>query len=161
MKIFISIVVAALIVAGAWWWMEHPESVSNIPLPVSSSTAAQEKYAYVPGNLLLGTDATTTGKYLIASNGMTLYTFARDAGNVSSCTGLCTKTWPPYTISSREALSNIQAGIGGKVDAVTRGDNGLMQVTYDEQPLYFFSGDQVSGDTKGDGIGNLWSLARP
>jgi predicted lipoprotein with Yx(FWY)xxD motif len=161
MKIFIAVAVVGLMVAGAWWWMEHPDSLAHLPNPIPVSPSAQDTHAYTPGNLLLGLDSSDTlGKYLIGSNGMTLYVFARDPSNASNCTGLCTRVWPPYTIASRDALENIQAGIQGRVGVITRED-GSMQVTYDEQPLYFSNQDQVSGDTKGDGIGNVWSVAKP
>jgi predicted lipoprotein with Yx(FWY)xxD motif len=161
MKTFIAVVVVLILVAGGWWWMQHPDLASSLDLPLPNSHTAPSKYAYVDGNLLLGTDASENdGKYLIGYNGMTLYTFARDAGNVSSCTGLCAATWPPYTISSRDALANVQAGIGGKVDAFTRGD-GSTQVTYDGQPLYFYANDKTSGDMFGNGIGGVWYIAKP
>ena len=165
MKTFLAIVVAALVVFGGWWWMQHPPAAPALSNTNTSTTSQdntqQNPYAYAPGNLLLGTDATSSvGTYLIASNGMALYTYARDFGGTSSCTGLCTKAWPPYTVDNRDVLRNVQAGINGKVDTTVRAD-GSMQVTYDGQPLYFFSQDTVSGDIKGQGVGNVWYLAKP
>src|SRR3569623_513436 len=123
------VIITLLVIFGAgYWWVMHPEIVPAIALP-SSGTNAEDENAYVPGNLLLGTDATTTlGTYLIASNGMTLYTYAKDLEGVSNCIDLCAANWPPYTISSRDVLKNVQAGIEGRVDAITRAD-GVMQVT--------------------------------
>jgi predicted lipoprotein with Yx(FWY)xxD motif len=166
MKTIIAIAVAALVVFGGWWWMQHPPAA---PAPsnkeqsgtTTQDTSAQNPYAYAPGNLLLGTDATSTiGTYLIASNGMTLYTYAKDIAGTSNCTGLCTKAWPPYTVDSRDVLRNVQAGIRGNVDTTVRAD-GSMQVTYDGDPLYFFSQDKVSGDMLGQGIASVWYAAKP
>ena len=109
--------------------------------------------AYVPGNLLLGTDGNKTlGTYLIGSNGMTLYTYAPDAPGVSNCIGQCAVNWPPYTVSDTSALKNLQAGVTGTAGTNTRAD-GTLQVTYNGKPLYFFKSDVNSGDTNGQGIG--------
>jgi predicted lipoprotein with Yx(FWY)xxD motif len=123
-------------------------------------TGAGSGYAYVPGNLLLGLGATTTGQYLIADNGMTLYTYANDTTDTSNCTSQCAVTWPPYTIDSADELANLQAGIGGKAGFITRAD-GSMQVTYNGMPVYFYTGDQASGDTNGQGVGGQWSIVTP
>ncbi len=164
MKTIIAIVIAGLVVFGGWWWMQHPPTAS-VPADVQTGTTSQDTtqnpYAYAPGNLLLGTDATSSvGTYLIASNGMTLYTYAKDVNGVSSCTGLCTKAWPPYTVGNRDVLHNVQAGINGTVDTTVRAD-GSMQVTYNGEPLYFFSQDKVSGDVLGQKIGGIWFAAKP
>ncbi len=164
MKTFIAIVVAALVVFGGWWWMQHPPAAPATQTgsdTTGQNTATQNPYAYAPGNLLLGTDATSSvGTYLIASNGMTLYTYAKDIDNTSNCTGLCTKAWPPYTVDNRDVLHNVQSGISGMVDTTVRAD-GTMQVTYDGQPLYFFSQDKVSGDILGQDVGHVWYVAKP
>ncbi len=36
-----------------------------------------------------------------------------------------------------------------------------MQVTYDDQPLYYFSGDSAPGDTKGQNLGKVWFVVAP
>lgn len=164
MKTIIAIVVVALVVFGGWWWMQHPPA-APVPAEVQTSTTSQDTtqnpYAYAPGNLLLGTDATSSiGTYLIASNGMTLYTYAKDTEGISNCTGLCAKAWPPYMVDNRDVLRNVQAGVNGAVGTTVRAD-GSMQVTYKGEPLYFFSQDKVSGDVAGQGVGSVWYVAKP
>ncbi len=117
--------------------------------------------AYVAGNVLLGTDANSTlGTYLIGYNGMTVYAYAKDTPSVSNCTGTCAGNWLPYTVASTDALANLQAGVSGKAGVITRAD-GTMQVTYNCKPLYFYSKDAVSGDTKGQNIGGVWFIVKP
>jgi predicted lipoprotein with Yx(FWY)xxD motif len=163
----IALVIIVILGGGIYWWAGMSGAPAN-NLEESTATTTPSAggaeggpYAYVPGNLLLGTDATSTlGTYLIASNGMTLYKYTKDTPGVSSCSGECAVNWPPYTIESRDALANVQAGIPGEVDAITRAD-GSLQVTYDGMPLYFWVNDHVSGDTTGQNVGGVWFVVKP
>lgn len=165
MKLILAVIIAAILVAaGGWYLMKLPAPGADTAPPAqeaSSATQAPFSPEYSPGNLLLGTDASTAlGTYLIASNGFTLYTYTRDKEGVSSCSGLCAQNWPPYTVASKAVLKNIQKGVGGTVDAISRTD-GDMQVTYNGAPLYFWSKDKKSGDTTGQGVGGVWFVAKP
>jgi predicted lipoprotein with Yx(FWY)xxD motif len=139
-----------------------PDPNSHLPFgDVGGTCVADSASAYAPGNLLLGADTSATlGKYLIGSNGMTLYHYTPDKPGVSNCTGQCAAAWPPYTVTSTDVLKNIQAGITGKVGSITRAD-GTIQVTYNGSPLYFYGGDNSPGDTSGQGIGNVWYVVKP
>jgi predicted lipoprotein with Yx(FWY)xxD motif len=115
----------------------------------------------IGGNVALGIDRSTTfGTYLIGYNGMTVYTFAKDKTATSTCYGQCAANWPPYTVGAEDNVQNVKAGISGKVDSIVRAD-GTAQVTYNGMPLYFFSGDKASGDTKGQNVAKLWSVVKP
>jgi predicted lipoprotein with Yx(FWY)xxD motif len=158
------IVLVLLVVLGGVYWWSHSTSYNSAQMPVQQEETASTSSSgtsYAPGNLLLGTDATTTlGTYLIGSNGMTLYKYAPDKPGVSNCTGQCAVKWPPYTVASADALSNVQAGITGKVGTITRAD-GTLQVTYNDQPLYFWVNDKVPGDTTGQNVGGVWFVVAP
>jgi predicted lipoprotein with Yx(FWY)xxD motif len=139
-----------------------PEPGTNLPFGDVGGICVKDNPAqYVSGNLLLGADATTTlGKYLIAYNGMTLYTYSKDKTGTSTCSDQCAVNWPPYVVASADSLSNIQAGVTGKVGTITRAD-GSMQVTYNGKPLYFFAKDAKSGDTTGQNVGKVWFVVKP
>ena len=165
--IVVLVVIVALIAGGWYWWMNSGYSVMpaqpSTATSTSSTTAtsATGSSAYIAGNLLLGTDATSSlGTYLIGSSGMTLYTYTKDASGVSNCTGQCAVVWPPYTVASRDVLANVQAGISGSVDTILRAD-GSMQLTYNGAPLYFYAKDKVSGDTTGQNVGGVWFVVKP
>lgn len=137
-------------------------SGSNLPMgDVGGICVADNTAQYVDGNLLLGTDATTTlGTYLIGYNGMTLYRFAKDSAGTSTCANECAAKWPPYVVASTDALENLQSGIKGVVSSIARTD-GSMQVTYNGSPLYFFAADTKSGDTSGNKVNNAWFVLKP
>ena len=147
-------VVALVVAIGAWFWwptVEHPV-VATAP----TATSTQQ----VPGNnLALGEQGSATlGMYLIAYNGMTLYTFAKDAVGTTTCYGVCATKWPPYIVSTTSSLV-AEYPIAGKVGTLERA-GGALQLTYRGVPLYFYSGDAASGETNGAKI-SKWALARP
>lgn len=108
--------------------------------------------------MVIGTKNTSAlGNYLVDDKGMTLYTFKNDASGVSNCTGSCATAWPPL---STMAAPTGGSGVTGTFALITRSD-GSMQVSYNGMPLYYFSGDKAAGDTNGQGVGGVWSVAVP
>ncbi|HVV38948.1 MAG TPA: hypothetical protein VHD31_01350 [Candidatus Paceibacterota bacterium] len=157
----LGIVVVILIVLGGWYWWAHMPASPTTPEQGTTVNTNPNGSDYQPGNLLLGTDATTSlGTYLIASNGMTLYSFTKDGNASSTCYGQCAVTWPPYTVGDASYLSNIQAGVEGDVGSIVRAD-GSTQVTYNGHPLYFYAQDEASGDTKGQNVNSAWFVVKP
>jgi predicted lipoprotein with Yx(FWY)xxD motif len=117
----------------------------------------------IGSNLALGIDSNASlGAHLIAYNGMTLYTYAPDqqTPGKSACTGGCAANWPPYIVGAEDNVTQVKAGVGGKVDTIIRADN-TIQVTYNGRPLYFYIKDAKSGDTLGQGIGGVWFVVKP
>ena len=90
---------------------------------------------------------------------MALYVFGNDSANTSACSGGCAATWPPFTIAAGDELK-AGAGVKGKLTTFARAD-GSMQVAYDRSPLYYYAADEAAGDTKGQGIGDVWFIAKP
>ena len=85
-----------------------------------------------------------------------LYTFDNDTANVSNCNGGCLASWPALLADENDVAvapySIIERSMGGTATA--------RQWAYHGQPLYFFSGDTIAGETNGKDIAN-WRLARP
>jgi predicted lipoprotein with Yx(FWY)xxD motif len=97
--------------------------------------------------------------FLVGPTGMTLYLFANDTEGVSNCSGQCLDNWPALTVPEGLDPTAVSAAAGA-LDVVTR-DEGALQITYNGLPLYYFAGDSLPGDTNGDGVGGVWSLATP
>ncbi|QDV08086.1 F5/8 type C domain protein [Planctomycetes bacterium Poly30] len=87
-----------------------------------------------------------------ASPEFTLYVFDGDLGaaGTSACNGGCAQAWPPLYLED-----GVPTGLPG-LGSITRAD-GTFQVTYQDRPLYFYSGDQAPGETMGEGLGGVWS----
>ncbi len=96
---------------------------------------------------------------ITGNNGMTLYVFDKDvAGSGKSvCNGPCAANWPPLIASDFAVDSE-----GGSSDykLITR-DDGKKQWVLKGKPLYYWVNDQKPGDKTGDGVNNVWHVAKP
>ena len=97
----------------------------------------------------------TAGTVLADAKGMTLYAFDRDTTpGKSACNGQCAQNWPPLMASTTDAKPM------GEWIIITRDDGGE-QWAYKGKPLYTWSKDQKPGDVTGDGLNNVWHVAKP
>jgi predicted lipoprotein with Yx(FWY)xxD motif len=100
------------------------------------------------------------GAYLVGPAGMTLYVFDNDSPGQSACTSAdCSGAWPALTVAGG-AAPTAGDGVTGTLTTFDRGA-GVMQVQYNDKPLYYFVGDSAPGDTSGDGVNGKWHLATP
>ncbi|MBB4121783.1 COG4315 family predicted lipoprotein [Martelella radicis] len=112
----------------------------------------------VAGTAFAGTSTFRTvdtydGQVLAAQNGHTLYTYDKDARDVSACYGSCATDWPPY-------IANPTAQPFAHFSFVVRKD-GQKQWALNGEPLYFRANDKKPGDVTGADVSNLWQVARP
>jgi len=91
-----------------------------------------------------------TGDVYTTDNGMTIYTFDKDAAGKSMCADACLKNWPAVTPSGE---------VSGDWSAITR-DDGSKQLAYKGKPVYTFAGDKKAGDRNGDGFKDMWRLVK-
>lgn len=104
-------------------------------------------YAAAPAKVM---DGALTG-----ANGMTLYTFDKDAAGSgkSLCNGPCATNWPPLFAMDSDMAS-------GDYSIVMR-DDGNKQWAFKGKPLYYWAKDQKPGDKTGEGFNNVWHTAKP
>ncbi len=106
-------------------------------------------------------DKLYAGSLAGSKTGLTLYAFANDTkgGTTSACTSsACATKWPALTVTDASQLVP-GSGAAKALGTIARTDlgAGVLQVTYDGSPLYFFSGDTSTGQINGATIQN-WSL---
>jgi len=91
---------------------------------------------------------------LVGGNGMTLYTFDRDAPGTgkSACNGQCATLWPPLMAQASDQAS-------GAWSIVVR-DDGSRQWAYKGKPLYYYQADKQAGDKTGDNFRDVWHTAK-
>ena len=94
--------------------------------------------------------------YIATSDGIALYTLVDDNGEVLPCNAECLQAWPPYT---GEATADAGTGLNPDLVATTQTEDGQEVVTYNDFPLYTFSGDENPVDVTGQGVegfGGVW-----
>lgn len=122
----------------------------------STSTSASASAGASP--VVVAKTVGSQGTILVAaSNSMTLYNFSKDTPGTSNCKGGCLTTWPALTVPSGQQPTGGD-GVSGKLGTITR-DDGTLQVTYKDLPLYFFGNDTAPGDTKG--VYANWGVVKP
>jgi predicted lipoprotein with Yx(FWY)xxD motif len=99
----------------------------------------------------------TLGDFLTDAKGMTLYIYTPDKDGQSTCYNACAKNWPPL-LTADDMVPTAPAGASLKFGFVDRTD-GTYQVTYNNMPLYYYINDKATGDTTGQGKGNVWFVA--
>ncbi len=123
------------------------------------------------------TGTTSAGPALVDAKGMTLYTFDRDTGGKSACTGQCAVNWPPlaapadartgdsWAMTHKDPLMppTFEPSMSGSGPwTIVVREDGAKQWAYRGKPLYTFARDQKPGDAAGQGaLNGAWQVARP
>lgn len=115
-----------------------------------SGLAACATHAVTPESELVSVQQSSLGPVLATAAGMSLYTFAKDAQNLSNCYGGCAQKWPPF-------LAEAGAVSAGPLTLLSRKDS-TRQWAFKGMPLYLWVGDTKAGDVSGDGIKGAWSV---
>jgi predicted lipoprotein with Yx(FWY)xxD motif len=99
--------------------------------------------------------ATVADGVLVGPNGMTLYVFDKDVADSrkSVCNGPCATNWPPLMAAGTDQNA-------GNYKVITR-DDGKKQWAMKGKPLYYWAKDTKPGDKTGDGVLNVWHVAKP
>jgi predicted lipoprotein with Yx(FWY)xxD motif len=104
-------------------------------------------------------ESSDLGDILVDAEGNTLYMFVPDQEEGEpTCYDDCAESWPAL-----EATGDLTAGEGldqSLLASIERTD-GTTQVSYNDLPLYYFSGDEAAGDTNGQGLNDVWWVMSP
>lgn len=99
------------------------------------------------------------GSYLVGEGGMTLYLFTPDGPGTSVCYGGCAAVWPPFIVDGEDDFE-APSGLAGHFGVTERND-GSLQVTYNDMPLYYWVVDKQPGDVTGHGVDDVWFVVNP
>ena len=85
----------------------------------------------------------------------TLYTLDKDSADPtrSTCDGDCALKWPPFRPNDGERAVRDYT--------IFKRDDGSLQWAYKGKPLYFYAGDNKTGDKNGDGADGVWHAVKP
>lgn len=119
-----------------------------------------------PKTIQLATSA-SLGKYLTDKNGLTLYYFSNDATGISACTSGCLNVWPIF-LADNLTQNDLDPALSIADFKTITHPNGSKQTAYKGWPLYYYAPlvngayvQEPAGATTGEGVGNVWYVAKP
>jgi predicted lipoprotein with Yx(FWY)xxD motif len=111
---------------------------------------------------LKATDVKKMGETVQNQDGFVLYRFDKDKAKPeakTTCYGDCAKVWPPAVINKGETpkLDGVDAKLVGTVER----EDGTLQLTLANWPLYTYIGDKKPGAWKGQNVASAWFVVTP
>jgi predicted lipoprotein with Yx(FWY)xxD motif len=97
------------------------------------------------------------GAYLADAEGRALYVFKKDSPGKSACAGECVAKWPLFYGEGAGPAAGLKKADFGTI----KREDGKEQTTYKGMPLYYFAGDKAPAETNGQGVRDVWYLAKP
>ena len=140
------------------WWLDIEANKSGCnPACVVYENRSMEINWRCTGLIIydLQTSNTSLGEILVDGYGYTLYTFASDSLNTSTCSGTCASNWPPLILSSKEM--DVPMPLLHRIGIFARNSTAI-QLTFDGMPLYYYAGDTDPGDMNGEGLSGKWNV---
>jgi predicted lipoprotein with Yx(FWY)xxD motif len=131
--------------------------VSTKPATNGDSSSTSSSTTATTGTVVVkAVEIPQVGKVLVDANGKTVYTLTKDGAAVD-CTGQCLAAWPPVLLATGTPAGG--PGVNGRLQVKIIPSGNI--VTYDDLPLYTFSGDPTAGVANGDGLasfGGTWHV---
>jgi predicted lipoprotein with Yx(FWY)xxD motif len=115
---------------------------------------------FPPDTATISATSSPLGTILVDGTGHTLYSYAADPPGVPTCTAACAKVWPPVT-GAYLGVANTVAVQPGEFKLVVIPGTTTKQAAVDGHPLYRFSGDNLAGEIKGQGLDGKWYVVGP
>lgn len=146
--IAVALVAAAFTLAAASCGSDSGGPVGSAPVPTATGDAVSAQ-------------GTALGTILVDGKGRTVYEFANDQNNMSTCAAACAANWP--YVPAPATLPTSLSGVTGTLGTTTR-DDGARQLTVAGHPVYTFNGDSRPGQTNGQGVnldGGVWTVVSP
>jgi predicted lipoprotein with Yx(FWY)xxD motif len=147
------LVVIVVIVAAAIGYAAFHKSPKPKTTTTTTGSTSQTQATAVNNAVVITKSSSSVGSYLADPNGNTLYTIGSGSTGVTGCTGSCLTAWPVY--QDKGSTTGLPANVG----TIKRSDNGEVQYTYKNMPLYYFSSDS-QGEVTGNGISGFY-VAKP
>lgn len=115
--------------------------------------------AWAEGYTIKTTSSKFLGTYLVNQSGFTLYYLRNDSSALdnSTCYGECAALWHPFYTEDVFVPDNLKGVDFGEINRA----DGSKQTTFKGWPLYLYSKDKNSGDTRGNDVDGIWHIIYP
>jgi predicted lipoprotein with Yx(FWY)xxD motif len=141
-----------------------PVGLLCLAVAVVASQAAADAHtrqtAHAAAGATLSVHSSPYGKILVNSKGLTLYLFAKDKKDKSTCNSSCLAVWPFVIVKGKPTAG---PGVNRKLLGTIKVKGGN-EVTYNGWPLYTYVVDTKPGVITGEGsksFGAPWWVVSP
>lgn len=107
----------------------------------------------MPGEEPVVVVSQTSPAHLVDASGNALYALEGNKGG-GKCDATCESAWPP--VMAHSSRPNPAPGMPPGMLGALPDDDGALQMTYDGNPLYRYSGDMGQASTAGQGVNDKW-----
>lgn len=132
---------------------EPEEPAAEEPADTEEEEEEEEEPATDGDGAEVAVASSDLGEILVDGEGMTLYIFDVDEQGESTCYDDCEDAWPPLTTDGDPVAGE---GADEGLLGTTEREDGEVQVTYDDWPVYHWAGDSSPGDVNGQGVNDVW-----
>src|SRR2546430_3578566 len=149
------VLATVLVLAAACGGSSGPGTAGTTPSATAATDASMHHAALDVSN-------TRFGQILVDGQGRALYLFAADKTSASTCYDACATAWPPM-VTDKGATTSAMHGVNASLAGTTARKDGMVQVTYNGHPLYYYEGDRPS-EVKCQGVvnfGGAWYVVDP
>ncbi len=160
----------ALLTALAGWGGDDEAAPSGTDETVASESASTppsspaDAQPTKPAPKARGTVITTGdsefGPMLFDTNDQAIYIWEREPTSKPTCYDDCAAAWPPVLTKGTPAA---KGGVDPSLLGTTKRDDGSLQVTYNDHPLYFYA-HEAPGEVECHNVsthGGLWWVVQP
>ena len=157
--------IATIAIAGCGGGADEPRVVAESPdsgRTAGDSGPSGETSAGASSQAGQGitTGGSQYGEILFNTREQAIYIFENDLPGKSNCYGQCAKDWPPVFTEGRPIA---RGGVKQSLLGTTKRRDGRKQVTYRDQPLYYYV-DEGPGEVKCHNVflnDGLWWVLGP
>lgn len=121
-----------------------------------SAAVTAEPTGSTEANPVIETADSDLGTILVDDAGLTLYVFTQDSPGESVCVAECLEAWQVVE-GEPTAGDGVDSSLLGSIER----DDGTVQATYAESPLYSYIDDFRPGDLVGQDVGQVWYVVSP
>lgn len=129
-------------------------ALAFVPL-VAHAEETRERGAQQEATEVTVVESREHGAYLADAHGRALYVLEEDPEGESTCYEECERVWPPFLTIDGEPKA-----AGEDVDDALLGtikrEDGFLQITYNDQPLYYYRQDEGPRQASGQDVTDLW-----
>ena len=137
----------------------EPVATTDTAMEKEGDAMKKEGDAMAKGTSITAGDS-EFGDMLFDANKQAIYIFENDRPNESVCYDDCAEAWPPVLTEGEPTPGK---GVDASLIGTTDRRDGTLQVTYDDQPLYFYA-HEAPGEVRCHNVdlnGGLWWVVGP